>query len=150
MYTRTWAAALPRLSRLLGAGRLGPCVAAAAFPRRAPPSPPAGAYILGTLTLLVVKADERTGRYRDLSSNLRAYSALNNLPQELKDTMQEHLRLSFSNSEASDDQVGGSSAPGAPCADGKHRRIAHRQPPPRSITERPFVRGCDRRLASWH
>ncbi|KIY97752.1 Potassium channel AKT1 [Monoraphidium neglectum] len=63
-----------------------------------------GAYILGTLTLLVVKADERTGRYRDMSANLRAYSALNNLPQDLKDTMQEHLRLSFSSSDASDDQ----------------------------------------------
>lgn len=44
-------------------------------------------------------------RYRDLSANLKAYSALNNLPPELKETMQEHLRLSFSSSEASDDQV---------------------------------------------
>jgi hypothetical protein len=41
-----------------------------------------------------------------MSANLRAYSALNNLPQDLKDTMQEHLRLSFSSSDASDDQVG--------------------------------------------
>lgn len=32
-----------------------------------------GAYILGTITLLVVKNDERTGRYRDLSSNLKTY-----------------------------------------------------------------------------
>lgn len=32
-----------------------------------------GAYILGTITLLVVKNDERTGRYRDLSTNLKTY-----------------------------------------------------------------------------
>jgi hypothetical protein len=32
-----------------------------------------GAYILGTITLLVVKSDERTGRYRDMSSNLKTY-----------------------------------------------------------------------------
>uniref|UniRef100_A0A383VAB8 Cyclic nucleotide-binding domain-containing protein n=1 Tax=Tetradesmus obliquus TaxID=3088 RepID=A0A383VAB8_TETOB len=64
-----------------------------------------GAYILGTITLLVVKNDERTGRYRDLSSNLKTYSTLNALPPELKDEMQEHLRLKFNHQEASDDQV---------------------------------------------
>ncbi|KAF6256108.1 hypothetical protein COO60DRAFT_1702472 [Scenedesmus sp. NREL 46B-D3] len=64
-----------------------------------------GAYILGTITLLVVKNDERTGRYRDLSSNLKTYTTLNQLPPELKDEMQEHLRLKFNNQEASDDQV---------------------------------------------
>eukprot|EP00775_Hariotina_reticulata_P010172 gene10172-10332_t len=64
-----------------------------------------GAYILGTITLLVVKNDERTGRYRDLSSNLKTYSTLNQLPAQLKDEMQEHLKLKFNNQEASDDQV---------------------------------------------
>lgn len=66
-------------------------------PAAAPPRASAGAYILGTLTLLVVKADERTGRYRDLSASLRVYSAMNNLPQDLKETMQvggQHLRTS--------------------------------------------------------
>ena len=43
--------------------------------------------------------------YRDLSANLRTYSATNDLPPELKTTMQEHLRLSFNNREASDEQV---------------------------------------------
>jgi hypothetical protein len=44
--------------------------------------------------------------YRDLSSNLKTYSTLNQLPPELKDEMQEHLRLKFNHQEASDDQVG--------------------------------------------
>jgi hypothetical protein len=43
--------------------------------------------------------------YRDLSSNLKTYSTLNQLPPALKDEMQEHLRLKFNHQEASDDQV---------------------------------------------
>jgi Ion channel len=38
-------------------------------------------YILGTITLMVVKGDERTGRYRDRSGNLKAYTAVNHLPK---------------------------------------------------------------------
>ncbi|KAK9791836.1 hypothetical protein WJX73_006514 [Symbiochloris irregularis] len=64
-----------------------------------------GAYILGTITLLVVKADERTGRYRDRSMHLKNFSQANQLPQDLKDSMQEHLKLHFSNEEASDEAV---------------------------------------------
>lgn len=33
-------------------------------------------------------------------------SMMNQLPSELKDEMQEHLRLKFNHQEASDDQVG--------------------------------------------
>lgn len=40
-----------------------------------------GAYVLGTITLLVVKHDERTGRYRDLSFNLKQYIAVNEIPE---------------------------------------------------------------------
>lgn len=36
-----------------------------------------------------------------------ACSLLNQLPPELKDEMQEHLRLKFNHQEASDDQVRG-------------------------------------------
>jgi Ion channel len=39
------------------------------------------AHILGTITLAVIKGDKRTGRYRDLSTNLRQYSVLNQLPR---------------------------------------------------------------------
>ena len=40
-----------------------------------------GAYVLGTITLLVVKSDERTGRYRDMSQNLKQYNQVNEIPQ---------------------------------------------------------------------
>jgi hypothetical protein len=40
-----------------------------------------GAYVLGTITLLVVKTDERTGRYRDMSQNLKQYNQVNEIPQ---------------------------------------------------------------------
>ncbi|BDA49938.1 probable potassium channel AKT2 [Coccomyxa sp. Obi] len=83
-----------------------------------------GAYVLGTITLLVVKHDERTGRYRhdlfltekmlytpqtgifwDLSTNLKEYINVNEIPDDLKDSMHSHLRLHFNNEEASDEQV---------------------------------------------
>jgi len=54
-----------------------------------------GAYVLGTLTLLVVKQDERTGRYRELSAGLRAFAAAHALPPELQSAMEDHLRLTF-------------------------------------------------------
>ncbi len=40
-----------------------------------------GSYILGTITLLVVKNDERTGKFRDQSASLRQYTTINNIPQ---------------------------------------------------------------------
>lgn len=40
-----------------------------------------------------------------LAQHLVPRSMLNQLPAELKDEMQEHLRLKFNNQEASDDQV---------------------------------------------
>ena len=101
-----------------------------------------GAYVLGTITLLVVKSDERTGRYRDMSAVLKEYIVVNEIPtvcvhqtcfqccwlhamipdrlhnftgwlpiyshkcaQDLSDSMTAHLRLHFSNEEASDEQV---------------------------------------------
>ena len=42
-----------------------------------------GAYVLGTITLLVVKSDERTGRYRDMSTVLKEYIGVNEIPQVL-------------------------------------------------------------------
>jgi hypothetical protein len=60
--------------------------------------------LLLLLLLLLLSASPRS--YRDLSSNLKTYSTLNQLPPELKDEMQEHLRLKFNHQEASDDQVG--------------------------------------------
>lgn len=39
------------------------------------------AYILGTITLLVVKSDEKAGEYREQSNSMKQYGALNDLPQ---------------------------------------------------------------------
>ena len=52
-----------------------------------------------------VKSDERTGKYRDQSAHLRQYTQANNIPVELKESMQEHLRLHFDTQEASDEQI---------------------------------------------
>ncbi|CAL5221935.1 g4209 [Coccomyxa viridis] len=64
-----------------------------------------GAYVLGTITLIVIKHDERTGRYRDLTTHLKDYIKVNEIPPDLNDSMQSHLRLHFNNEEASDEQV---------------------------------------------
>jgi hypothetical protein len=45
-----------------------------------------GAYVLGTITLIVIKHDERTGRYRDLTSNLKDYIRVNEIPPVSKGT----------------------------------------------------------------
>ena len=63
------------------------------------------AYILGTTTLLVVKADERTGRFRDRSARLREFARLNGVPPDLVQSMDQHLKLHFANEEASDEAV---------------------------------------------
>ena len=55
--------------------------------------------------MVVIKNDERTGRFRDRSSNIKAYTRVNNVPRSLHLAMLEHLRLHFNNEEASDEQV---------------------------------------------
>lgn len=63
------------------------------------------AFIIGTLTLVVMKNDERTGQYRQRASNLKQYSSVNGIKPILRQEMQEHLRLHFNNEEAADEQV---------------------------------------------
>ena len=55
--------------------------------------------------MVVIKNDERTGRFRERSSNIKAYTRVNNVPRPLHLAMLEHLRLHFNNEEASDEQV---------------------------------------------
>jgi hypothetical protein len=40
------------------------------------PHPPTGAYIIGTMTLVVTRADEETGRYRKELAALKQYSVM--------------------------------------------------------------------------
>ncbi|KAI8473908.1 MAG: hypothetical protein J3K34DRAFT_391553 [Monoraphidium minutum] len=64
-----------------------------------------GAYIIGTITLLVTRADGETGRYRSELAALDSYCTTHQIPQELQVAMQGHLRLHHSAREGSDDQV---------------------------------------------
>ena len=64
------------------------------------------AYILGTITLLVTKQDEETGKYRERMQTLAAYCAANGLPPALKANMQGLLRLHMSlQGEATSDEA---------------------------------------------
>ncbi len=62
--------------------------------------------LAGTITLLVTKADDATGKYRTRMQALREYCASNNLPADLKSAMQALLKLYLSmQGETSDDSV---------------------------------------------
>ena len=64
-----------------------------------------GAYIVGSITLLVVKNDERVGKYREQMRALQGYSTMHSLPHDLRDSMQRHLKLHFYNADAADEAV---------------------------------------------
>ena len=63
------------------------------------------AWIVGTITLLVVKYDEKTGQYRSSLTNLDAFTITHDIPKILTGSMKEHLQLQFSSFEASDEKV---------------------------------------------
>ena len=51
------------------------------------------AYIIGTITALVVAADKRTKTYRMHTDNLAKYTQKHSIPSELHSSMQEHLLM---------------------------------------------------------
>ncbi|KAL4435944.1 hypothetical protein ABPG77_000706 [Micractinium sp. CCAP 211/92] len=63
------------------------------------------AYIIGSVTLLVVKGDERVGKYREQMQHLTSYAELNDLPEELRGSMLSHLKLHFNNAQRNDETV---------------------------------------------
>ncbi|KAL4458838.1 hypothetical protein ABPG75_013703 [Micractinium tetrahymenae] len=63
------------------------------------------AYLIGSVTLLVVKGDERVGKYREQMQHLTSYAELNDLPQELRGSMLSHLKLHFNNAQRADETV---------------------------------------------
>ena len=63
------------------------------------------AYILGTVTLLMVKSDERSGVYRDRVSLLKEYSELNSLPEDLQEAMRHHIDLHSQVEHTADEKV---------------------------------------------
>ncbi|KAL6755507.1 ankyrin repeat-containing domain protein, partial [Haematococcus lacustris] len=64
-----------------------------------------GAYILGTVTMLLTKGDKRMKLFRDRVMNLRSYGVINTLPQRLMTAMEAHVELHFQSEQASDEQV---------------------------------------------
>lgn len=63
------------------------------------------AWIIGSITLLVVKGDEKTGEYRDSLQTLRQYSKMHDFDECFFGSLKTQLRLDFHNREISDEQV---------------------------------------------
>ena len=62
-------------------------------------------YIYGTTTLLLVRGDERTGRYRDQSARLRGFARAHDVPPELEAALGAHLRLRHASGEGGDEEA---------------------------------------------
>ncbi|KAG2444347.1 hypothetical protein HXX76_001103 [Chlamydomonas incerta] len=63
------------------------------------------AYIIGTVTIMMVKADEHSKAFRESMENLNEYGQDNELPQKLQSAMKEHLEVNFDSAHAGDDKV---------------------------------------------
>lgn len=63
------------------------------------------AWIIGSITLLVVKSDEKTGDYRDTLQTLYQYSQMHKFDNQFASSLRTQLRLEFENREIADEQV---------------------------------------------
>ena len=63
------------------------------------------AWIIGSITLLLIKKDEKTGDYRDTLENLEAYSRLHSFDSPFHQRLQTQLKLDFNTREIGDEQV---------------------------------------------
>eukprot|EP00977_Amphora_coffeiformis_P021906 scaffold10056_cov164-Amphora_coffeaeformis.AAC.3 len=63
------------------------------------------AWMIGSITLLIVKGDEKTGEYRDTLKTLHKYGHMNCFDKHLLDKLKSQLKLNFHNREISDEQV---------------------------------------------
>lgn len=63
------------------------------------------AWIIGTITLLIVKGDEKTGEYRDSLQTLQQYGEMNHFDEGFLKKLKSQMRLEFNNREISDEQV---------------------------------------------
>ena len=63
------------------------------------------AWIIGSITLLIVKGDEKTGEYRDTLQTLQQYGEMNHFDNIFLKKLKSQLRLEFNNREISDEQV---------------------------------------------
>eukprot|EP00562_Extubocellulus_spinifer_P022639 CAMPEP_0178627300 /NCGR_PEP_ID=MMETSP0698-20121128/8842_1 /TAXON_ID=265572 /ORGANISM="Extubocellulus spinifer, Strain CCMP396" /LENGTH=811 /DNA_ID=CAMNT_0020266529 /DNA_START=46 /DNA_END=2481 /DNA_ORIENTATION=+ len=63
------------------------------------------AWIIGSITLLIVKNDEKTGLYRDALETLAEYASIHNFDKPFYKRLKNQLKLDFTNREVSDEQV---------------------------------------------
>ena len=63
------------------------------------------AYVIGSVTLLIVKGDEKTGEYRDSLETLHQYGEMHSFDEPLMNKLKRQLRLEFNNREIADEQV---------------------------------------------
>jgi CRP-like cAMP-binding protein len=63
------------------------------------------AWVIGSITLLIVKGDEKTGEYRDTLQTLQQYGEMNDFDEHFLKKLKSQLRLEFNNREISDEQV---------------------------------------------
>lgn len=63
------------------------------------------AWIIGSITLLIVKGDEKTGQYRDSLDSLQKYGRMNGIDDQFMMMLKSQLKLGFQNQEISDEQV---------------------------------------------
>jgi ankyrin repeat protein/CRP-like cAMP-binding protein len=62
-------------------------------------------WFIGSITLLVVKSDEKTGLYRDTLQTLDQYSKMHNFDHGFHKRLKTQLKLDFNNREISDEHV---------------------------------------------
>jgi hypothetical protein len=62
-------------------------------------------WFIGSVTLLVVKGDEKTGEYRDSLETLHRYSQLHEFDNDFEEGLKRQLRLEFNNREIADESV---------------------------------------------
>jgi len=63
------------------------------------------AWIVGSMTLLMIKGDEKTREYRDSLEILYQYGSMHDFDQPLMKKLKAQLRLEFNNREIADEQV---------------------------------------------
>ena len=65
----------------------------------------AQAWIIGSITLLVVKNDEKTGLYREALSKLGQFSAMHGFDRDFYKRLKNSLKLSFESIDVQDEEV---------------------------------------------
>ena len=63
------------------------------------------AWVIGSITLLIVKGDEKTGEFRDTLQTLQQYGEMNHFDETFLEKLKSQLRLEFNNREISDEQI---------------------------------------------